>query len=442
MPDTNDSTISNPQSLVDAALSPVPSAPLSPPPPPPLEPLAPPVGDDTPLAFTTPPVTTPPETTIAPASTPPVPPVTMPPILPAPVELPKKKSKMGVVIGGILLLVLALGGGVGGYWYYTTQGKVPDIQCNASNGYCQQINDRQARDGGYAGGGIGPNSDAGKAAAKIAKGETPTPAEQAAYNAKLAAEAKLTADAKQAVIDAKLNDPSNTNIQPPGTYKANSTPDNPSGYFYINAPGVFKGALQRAIAGSIADQNLLMSQYHLNEFVNVLDAINNGRTWVPGGVGCYQADVPGPAQVAANAACAGWHLTTCLSGAGVNGIGCDVATTSTGNDNPPGESPSSPPSAPTMTCTGLTRIPNTTPKLGDKLTFTCAGTVTPSTAGTLSYKFRYSINDGAMIALTNKTTTTAELVIDACGSYSVECQACATISGVKKCSPVWVGATP
>lgn len=109
-----------------------------------------------------------------------------------------------------------------------------------------------------------------------------------------------------------------------------------------------------------------------------------------------------------------------------------------------GSEPSEPPTTtttPTMACTGLTRSPNTTPKIGDTLTFTCAGSVTPSTAGTLSYKFRYKIGTGAVTPLTNKTATTAELTIAACGTYTVECQACATLNGVLKCDPTWTGAT-
>lgn len=95
----------------------------------------------------------------------------------------------------------------------------------------------------------------------------------------------------------------------------------------------------------------------------------------------------------------------------------------------------------TMACTGITRTPTTEPVIGGKVTFTCAGTVTPSTAGTLSYKFRYSLNSGTLTPLANKTATTAELTIAACGSYSVQCQACATLNGVLTCDPTWIGAT-
>lgn len=93
--------------------------------------------------------------------------------------------------------------------------------------------------------------------------------------------------------------------------------------------------------------------------------------------------------------------------------------------------------SPTMACTGLTQTPATQPVIGSKLTFTCAGSVTPSNASTLSYNFRYAINNGAWVNLTNKTTATAELTISACGTYKVECRACATFGGLIKCDPFW-----
>lgn len=103
---------------------------------------------------------------------------------------------------------------------------------------------------------------------------------------------------------------------------------------------------------------------------------------------------------------------------------------------------SNPIQQPGMACIGIAKTPTSgNAAIGDKLTFTCSGSVTPPTAGTLSYKFRYSINGGVPTALTNKTTTTAELTIAACGSYKVECQACATLNGVLTCAPNWTGAT-
>jgi hypothetical protein len=95
---------------------------------------------------------------------------------------------------------------------------------------------------------------------------------------------------------------------------------------------------------------------------------------------------------------------------------------------------------PTISCTSITKTP-VVPVLGNTVTLTCLGSVTPSTAGTLSYKFRYSINGGSYTTLTNKTASTAELTIAACGTYAVQCQACATLNGVLTCDPVWTGAT-
>lgn len=92
--------------------------------------------------------------------------------------------------------------------------------------------------------------------------------------------------------------------------------------------------------------------------------------------------------------------------------------------------------ASSIACTGITRAPTTVPAIGDVVSFTCSGTVTPSTAGTLSYKYRYSINGGTYIPMTSNTLTVA-----ACGTYSVQCQACATLDGVLTCDPTWTGAT-
>lgn len=96
---------------------------------------------------------------------------------------------------------------------------------------------------------------------------------------------------------------------------------------------------------------------------------------------------------------------------------------------------------PTLMCSNLTRTPTTTPVIGDKVTFTCVGASVPAGSVNLSYKFRYSLNSGAYLNLANKTATTSELTIAACGNYSVECQACGTINGVLTCDPTWAGAT-
>ncbi len=94
-----------------------------------------------------------------------------------------------------------------------------------------------------------------------------------------------------------------------------------------------------------------------------------------------------------------------------------------------------------MKCIGITRAPNTETKLGDKLTFTCAGRVTGIPGATLSYKFRYQLNSGNWATLANKTTTTAELAVAACGTYKVQCQACVKVLNNTRCDPTWQGAT-
>ena len=114
-------------------------------------------------------------------------------------------------------------------------------------------------------------------------------------------------------------------------------------------------------------------------------------------------------------------------------------------ENSPSPSPSG---SVSFMCTGIQRTaqanPTTgdiPPAMGDKLTFTCAGAATPAGSVSLTYKFRYSINDGAYTSLTNKTATTAEMTIAQCGRYKVQCQACGTINGVLSCDPVWTPAT-
>ncbi len=111
-----------------------------------------------------------------------------------------------------------------------------------------------------------------------------------------------------------------------------------------------------------------------------------------------------------------------------------------GCDQEVAAAPSAPPAAPVLACTGLTQTPVATPTIGQTVTFTCAGTITPAAAATLSYKFRYSLDNGTDQLLTNTTATTAQLAITACGTYSVQCKVCATIAGVLTCDPTWTGA--
>ncbi|GAB4026224.1 MAG: hypothetical protein Fur0011_1080 [Candidatus Microgenomates bacterium] len=107
----------------------------------------------------------------------------------------------------------------------------------------------------------------------------------------------------------------------------------------------------------------------------------------------------------------------------------------------PSPSPSASVSTASLMCSNLTRTPTAVPEIGDKLTFTCAGASTPAGAVNLTYKFRYNLNNGAYVAMTNKTATTSELTIASCGTYKVQCQACGTINGVLTCDPTWTAAT-
>lgn len=99
---------------------------------------------------------------------------------------------------------------------------------------------------------------------------------------------------------------------------------------------------------------------------------------------------------------------------------------------------------PTLVCNSLTKNKaDAAITLGSPITLTCAGTVTPASAGTLSYQFRYMTGTGAWQNLANTTTNTATLTPTQCGvQYTAQCRACATLNGVKQCDPVWQGVAP
>ena len=105
--------------------------------------------------------------------------------------------------------------------------------------------------------------------------------------------------------------------------------------------------------------------------------------------------------------------------------------------------PSPSPENPILTCSTLTRAPDTTTVVGDTLVFTCTGASVPVGAVSLTYDYQYKIGSGAWQAMAETTTapTKGRLTIAACGSYTVQCRVCGTIAGQKVCSPVWAGAT-
>lgn len=500
MADPTNQTIPSPQNLVDEALkdaptvSPVetpaapaaPVAPVTPPATPPLTsvtatapaepvmsslpplpsaattttttttttPIAPsstsvPMGDDTPLAFApTPPIST---TTITQPLVPPVEQSSyLPPVPPVPVEdKPKKKSKAGLMVAGLLLLLVALGGGVYGYMQFNAGSKQvalasPSPSASATIPQIAKLTE-----------------DTGKAIVKQTVAEEKKGAGRVESKTREGVEvyvpvgalagANQIADMLNLQVDGKYvnTDPASIEAQ------AKKIGEEQAAIFNAGSK-VGEPCDSDASTGSCAGGTSTCSG-------GICGGLQTGQC-LPGDncpISCNDPNAPAGAT----------HPTTEPGGGAYcdsNGRQCrryrrEMMTTSSPGETTkwcfvgygvdcgaPGScggdtttTPSTPPTAPTMACTGITSVPATTtaPAVGTKLTFTCAGTVTPADAGTLSYKFRYSINGGATTALTNKTATTAELTIAACGTYSVQCQACATLSGVLTCNPTWTGAT-
>jgi hypothetical protein len=458
----------NPQDMVDAALSgtpapvaetpkaetlspvspltstpnipdpePVATTPAPPITPPPVTPIVA-MGDDTPLAFagataptssSTPPASPLETNSIQPTSAP------LPPVSPAPTS--KKKGKLGKVLAGIAILVVVAIGGVIGYDYYTEQGLIAAISGGASGsrgGICpsgETYNSVRKRCEPNKTKDSTPNIGTGNAVTNVVNnvvGGISGAAGGAAGNTAV----------KQ---DKKKDDEGN------GLGTASGSVGTKQG----NGLGTATGTVGQAdgdactIGGKpgfrhggvcVASENCAATDQGGAGCPTKCEASKNAG-WTPvqepgGGSYCdaqgrqckkYRKELLSPDG-----------RTHCFVGYGEQcgqpgscGGGTTTLTTT-----------------PTMACTGLTSVPATTPAptVGAKLTFTCAGSVTPSTAGTLTYKFRYSINNGAFTDMTNKTATTSELTINSCGTYKVQCQACATLNGVLTCDPNnWTGAT-
>jgi len=154
------------------------------------------------------------------------------------------------------------------------------------------------------------------------------------------------------------------------------------------------------------------------------------------GVGC-QDGTPKVGQSATfNASCGSEQIDVMCHGDSV-AFRTKVQTTACGKN--PGASTTA---AYSMSCTSLTKNV-ASPIVGSKITFTCAGATVPAAgASLLKYDFRYNIDSGSWTTLANKTSTTAELTVAACGTYSVQCRACVTYQGTTQCDPIWQGATP
>lgn len=496
--------IADPQDVVDAALEPVPPAvtpvtppvtpPVDPPVDPPVVPSSPssvPMGDETPLAFVTPepiasvnePAVIPPDTTIPPATIPPA---------PEPVaNKPKMKSKILLVVVGFFALLGALG--VGGYYAYLSFGgaEIPTISyitkftrvdgktvlnpkydpnAVSPDAYDKGLTNKEARD-----------KDLG---IETVPGAETKGTDQASCNGCLNGgwqvwrngECKITGicnsgvagkDTENPMGDPVTNATDKTSCENSGKGQwCASVDSNGKSYAFCmkndgsqgncNNRAVELGyTIQLGIVKCVKDPT---NTYYIpdpamnyNNTVAGVGTIDGVTVYQQVEKQCYDQKMGTGAWLCkegvkgySGGACTGLNgvaitsIPTCFCGTiqkdtGTGHVsyssqcGCDKTEKTTLDET----------TTPTMACTGLTRTPATAPSVGQAVTFSCAGSVTPSTAGTLSYKYRYSLNSGAYLPMTSNVLTIA-----ACGSYSVQCQACATLNGVLTCDPTWTGATP
>lgn len=459
MSDQTDQNLTNPQAMVDAALG---SAPVA-------------QTDDTPLAFVAPPVQPVPPTPPAPSF---VPPVVPPSVPPAPAEVlpqPKSQSKIFMVIGGIFALLSMLG--IGGYYAY--QQMMPKQPAQIAVVGRDQASCNGCLNGGWMVWRNGECKVTGICDSGVPGKDTQPPD---------------TTDLTQAECNSAGGvwcEATDLNKQSYGFCNATGLHGVPANTCNNLAAKKGYAVLLGSVEGlscqcATADQNPCTSwqlaesdRHYYDAYPGVLDKVNalcdKGKGTINFGNGAYicKNGVKGGTTIYSGGAC------TADNGKPFNGnlgcfcgtvqvdtgtghtsysstCGCDkntdthkVCDTKTyqcktvsgaGKDTCAGDKDCQP-NAPVLACTGLSRTPVTeSPTIGTTLTFTCAGTISPASAGTLSYKFKYSLNDGSDQLLPNKTATTAELTISACGTYSVQCKVCATIAGVLKCDPTWTGA--
>jgi hypothetical protein len=324
-------------------------------------------------------------------------------------EMPKKKSKTGLIIGGVVALLLFVFGGIAGYQYIST-GSIPLIA-----GVDGGMDTLTGRNNGGNTAVITTNKDKNntknddyaamqkRAAANAATqaGRATTPAEADAIGDAAAEVAKKDQTAEQ------LH--SQCDLQGATWDEAKSSCTYPAGFGPLNPPN-------QCLAGDDCPIICTPSQIADTSNWTKTQEPGGGSFCNPNGSNCnrYRVELKN-----GNTHCFLYYGENCGEPESCGPGGDNTKTT-----------------APTMSCTGLNYTPTTTPVIGSVLTFTCTGAVVPSTAGTLSYKYRYNINSGAYTAMTSNTLTIA-----ACGTYSVECQACATLGGVLKCDPIWTGAT-
>jgi len=355
---------------------------------------------------------------------------------------PKKSNKKKVIgiVAGVVLLLTTVVGGLVGYAYLTGESGliarlVVDQNKNGDVIVTKHDNDN-----------VVINRKTGKKVKKDNDGEW---RHTSVYIPEPVVEPVITTTPVDNRSDLdKLND---LTEPPPGMYEVFNYTEGEPKFRYIQAPGVFEGAIRRAAnEGNPADLAMLKSGLYGMSAKDIKWAdkmIGEGLTWVPGGVGCN--DMPERQKTSAGSGvddsgnytddmyCNDWHWTHCDdAGSGMNGVGCDVVKTGGGGgggDNPPRTI------TPTLACTSLTKDV-ASPKIGDELMFTCAGAVTPAGATVLAYDFRYRRNAGEWFDLTTNGVNTTFTVALA-GEYDVQCRACGTINNASVCDPTWVGAS-
>ena len=474
--------MTDPQDSIDQALQPTPpvAPPIVPPvvpPPLPELPVAPSVasvavGDDTPLAFVTPPPATPPSTT--PINTPPPTPLVPP-------EEPPKKGGKGKIIGVVIGFFLLLAGLGGGFYFYSNY--LPASQLTIAGVFVDSLTKDQCN-GCYNGGNLVWRKGACKVSGTCDGGNTQGQGHSTVVPCDTDGSVSCGACGGFCIIpiDKTCNEMGVIKCGESPVFGASCSKSESSQFFkqcscgaetyYFDVEGICDSKDSKA-AGTV--NPLYYDTYGL------CAVGKNGCSAGPGGsqISCdFSCDSNGCQCTSDRNDCQIYHWKCdrnddlgrgCQDGTptvrqsatfnascgseqiDVKCHGDNVAFRTKAQTTPCGQvTPSIPPTVPspspspsptyTMSCTSLTKN-IAIPVIGSKITFTCAGVVTPTSAGTLSYRFRYSVNSGTVTELANKTTTTAELTIAACGTYSVECQACATLAGVLTCDPVWQGAT-
>ena len=475
-----ESPVVPPVEPMTAQMPPLPPMPSTP------EPIVPPIaptptvamGDETPLAFMTPP----------PTSTPPAP---LPPVDGAipPADAPVKPKKAGSKILMTILGIFALLGVLGGGGYYAYQQLVPQAQValvseadcgkkcisdhttvwNANKGKCEETHTACGSNGQPNPSPIDSSLNTkAKCEANSGNGTDPNGPKKGAWCAGCGGfcntSNNTTCDQLQ---QTKCGDPVTRGASCSLASKTGFTAQN------CNCDGT---TVYFSATGKCEDVTNGVHDGLCDVYRHDNSCGGNGTTTTGGDTSLYTCNNNGcsltAAGITANYYVIKYHCDT-LVGANDN-IGCtsnpsghthsqtfsatcgteqiDVMQ-STGNTpaafksrtnaSACGTKASAPPSGPTLACKSITKnVADASIAVGSAITLTCAGSIAPTAAGTLSYDFRYSVGTGAWVTLANATATTATLTPNQCGvEYTAECRACATIAGVKQCDPVWTGAS-